>query len=285
MARAPERRQRWWLGLRGGAAAMMETPGVWSGGRGDGGGSGAAAAVMAGAPWWSGGHDGDARANQALDKDLHLKKAASIIEDQQRPGHALNSLLHQTQNSCLTSDDFLHYKHGVHQRQCGGPLAEGQEGGELAQYRALTPTETGLDWPDFLYHESLLLLDRLRSRNSLLRLLTAKERERARGVFLSLERSPQDLVSAADCRRAQHTWFIKPAEEVQSCSVSISHVGPMSEKSPGSRGRGRAQDRTLLSKEPEDSRPVPWETFLKENVIYILAARPNSAATHLLPTV
>ncbi|XP_032874369.1 PHD finger protein 24 [Amblyraja radiata] len=187
-------------------------------------------------------------------------------------------------DSCLTSDDFLHYKHGVHQRQCGGPLPEGQEGEELAQYRALTPSGGGLEWPDFLYHESLLLLDRLRSRNSLLHLLTAKERERARAVFLSPDRSPQGVVSAADCRRAQHTWFLKPAEEAQSCSVSISNVGPMSEKSPASRGRGRAQDRTLLSKDPEDSRPVPWKTFLKENVIYILAARPNSAATHLLPS-
>lgn len=30
-------------------------------------------------------------------------------------------------------------------------------------------------------------------------------------------------------------------------------------------------------------RPVDWASFLRENVAYILAARPNSAALHLQP--
>lgn len=30
-------------------------------------------------------------------------------------------------------------------------------------------------------------------------------------------------------------------------------------------------------------RPVDWPGFLRENVAYILAARPNSAALHLQP--
>ncbi|XP_026517094.1 PHD finger protein 24 [Terrapene carolina triunguis] len=120
--------------------------------------------------------------------------------------------------------------------------------------------------------------------NSLLRLLTAKERERARAAFLPLHQDSQGLISQSECRKAQHTWFRKHQKEAPSCNVSISHVGPMSESSPASSGSSRSQEKTLLGTEQEESsRPVDWPTFLKENVIYILAARPNSAAIHLKP--
>ncbi|XP_067838192.1 PHD finger protein 24 [Heptranchias perlo] len=120
--------------------------------------------------------------------------------------------------------------------------------------------------------------------NSLLRMLTAKEQERARSYFLSLDQNRDGLITGSECKRAQHSWFHKNPKESQSCNVSISHVGPISESSPASRGRGRAQDKSLLYRGQEENRRVDWKTFLKENAIYVLAARPNSAAIHLRPT-
>ncbi|KAF1472673.1 PHD finger protein 24, partial [Eudyptula minor novaehollandiae] len=184
--------------------------------------------------------------------------------------------------TCLTLDDFLHYKHLVHKQQFEQPMAEAQEEQAALQFSALDPNKKGhIEWHDFLSHESIQLLQKLRPQNALLRLLTAKERERARAAFLALDQDGDGFIGEGECRRARQAWFRKHQKETPSCNVSISHVGPMSESSPVS--SGKSQEKTLPATEQEEARPVDWPGFLRENVAYILAARPNSAALHLQP--
>ncbi|XP_036594654.1 PHD finger protein 24 [Trichosurus vulpecula] len=183
----------------------------------------------------------------------------------------------------LTLEDFLRYHHQAARR--GGSeraLSEEQEERAAQQFAALDPERRGhVEWPDFLSHESLRLLQKLRPQNSLLRLLTVKERERARTAFLA--QGIGGYISETECRRAQHIWFRKRPSEAPSCNVSISHVGPMSESSPASNSSAKSPEKLLQTAKQEEPRSVDWPTFLKENVIYILAARPNSAAIHLKP--
>nr|KAF6486479.1 PHD finger protein 24 [Rousettus aegyptiacus] len=181
----------------------------------------------------------------------------------------------------LTLEDFLRYRHQAAKRgDSDRALSEEQEEQAARQFAALDPEHRGhIEWPDFLSHESLLLLQQLRPQNSLLRLLTVKERERARATFLA--QGNGSTISEAECRHAQHSWFRKSLPETPSCSVSVSHVGPIADSSPASIS-SKNQDKVLLPTEHE-SRFVDWPAFLRENVIYILAARPNSAAIHLKP--
>ncbi|KAM9329680.1 PHD finger protein 24 [Gastrophryne carolinensis] len=184
----------------------------------------------------------------------------------------------------LTLDDFLHYKHLVNRRLQEKQLSDELEEQATLQFSSMDPEKKGqLEWGDFLSHESISLLHKLRTQNSLLRLLSTKEREGARSVFLTLDQDNDRLITANECRRAQHGWFRKPSKEAASCNVSISHVGPMSESSPASSTSGKSQEKIPLSTETEDSRQVNWDTFLRENAIFILAARPNSSAIHLKP--
>nr|XP_056704821.1 PHD finger protein 24 [Euleptes europaea] len=187
--------------------------------------------------------------------------------------------------SQLSLEDFLCYKRLASQREGAQPHTEEQEERDTLQFAALDPEKKGhIEWADFLSHESILLLQRTRTQNSLLRLLTGKEREQARAAFRALDQHGDGLLSEADCRRTQHTWFHKRHKEATSCNVSISHVGPMSENSPASSGSSKSQEKMLLSSESEEpSRTVDWPIFLRENTIYILAARPNSPAVHLKP--
>ncbi|XP_077003952.1 PHD finger protein 24 isoform X2 [Tamandua tetradactyla] len=182
----------------------------------------------------------------------------------------------------LTLEDFLRYRHQAAKRgDSGRALSEEQEEQAAHQFAALDPEHQGhIEWPDFLSHESLLLLQQLRPQNSLLRLLTVKERERARAIFLA--RGSGSTISEAECRLAQHSWFCKRLSEAPSCSISISHVGPIADSSPASSSSSKSQEKALLPTEQE-SKFVDWPTFLQENVIYILAARPNSSAIHLKP--
>lgn len=55
--------------------------------------------------------------------------------------------------------------------------------------------------------------------NSLVRILTAKERDRARAVFQSLDQDKDGIITAGEARRAQTSWFHKNNKESQSCSV------------------------------------------------------------------
>ncbi|NXS63676.1 PHF24 protein, partial [Brachypteracias leptosomus] len=186
--------------------------------------------------------------------------------------------------TCLTLDDFLHYKHLVHKQQFERPMPEEQEEQAALQFSALDPDKKGnIEWRDFLSHESIQLLQKLRPQNALLRLLTPKEREQARVAFLALDQDGDGLIGEGECRRARHSWFRKQQKETPSCNVSISHVGPMSESSPASSVSSKSQEKTPPAAKREEARPVDWPGFLRENVAYILAARPNSAALHLQP--
>ncbi|NWW93032.1 PHF24 protein, partial [Rhynochetos jubatus] len=172
--------------------------------------------------------------------------------------------------TCLTLDDFLHYKHLVHKQQFERPMAEAQEEQATLQFSALDPDKKGhIEWHDFLSHESIQLLQKLRPQ--------------VRLWHPGLD--GDGLIGEGECRRARHTWFCKHQKETPSCNVSISHVGPMSESSPASSASGKSQEKTPPATEQEEARPVDWPGFLRENVAYTRAARPNSAALHLQPPV
>ncbi|KAJ8380646.1 hypothetical protein SKAU_G00014240 [Synaphobranchus kaupii] len=98
--------------------------------------------------------------------------------------------------SCLVADEVLQYKHFVSKRLFDKDLSDEQEEEVLAQFSALDPEKKGqIEWSDFLYHESLGVLSKFRTENSLVRLLTAKERERARWVFLGLDQDRDGLIT------------------------------------------------------------------------------------------
>lgn len=176
--------------------------------------------------------------------------------------------------SCLVSDELLQYRHFASKQQFDMDLTDEQEEEVLSQFSALDPDKKGhIEWSDFLYFESLAVLRKLRSENSLVRLLSGKERDKARNIFQSLVLDEDGVITQGESRQAQQSWFQKGSKDSESCNVSISHVGPICESSPTSSGSDRSKT--------DDSRPVSWAEFLKESAIYILAARPNSSAMHI----
>ncbi|XP_068613715.1 PHD finger protein 24-like [Brachionichthys hirsutus] len=187
--------------------------------------------------------------------------------------------------SCLVSDELLQYRHFVSKQQFDKDLTDEQEEEVMAQFAALDPEKKGhIEWSDFLCFETLAVLRKFRSENSMMRLLTAKERDNARSVFLSLGLDRDGMISRAEWRQAQQSWFQKLSKDSQSCNVrlmgicspmncGISHVGPMCESSPASSGSERSKT--------DENRLMTWADFLKESAIYILAARPNSSAMHI----
>ncbi|XP_051540119.1 PHD finger protein 24-like isoform X4 [Myxocyprinus asiaticus] len=194
--------------------------------------------------------------------------------------------------SCLVSDELLQYRHFVTKQLFERDLTDEEEEDVLAQFAALDPDKKGqIEWSDFLYHETLSVLQKFRTENSLVRILTAKEKDRARAIFQSLDQDKDGIITIGEAKRAQTSWFHKINKDSQSCNVrlmglslcaplfntGISHVGPISESSPASSSSERSRDKALEN----DNRPVTWDNFLRESAIYILAARPNSSAMHI----
>ncbi|KAL3041449.1 hypothetical protein OYC64_019607 [Pagothenia borchgrevinki] len=176
--------------------------------------------------------------------------------------------------SCIVSDELLQYRHHASKHLFDKDLTDEQEEEVLAQFAALDPEKKGhIEWSDFLYFESLVVLKKFRSENSMVRLLTAKERNTARTVFLGLDLDEDGVITRSESRQAQQSWYHKQSKDSQSCNVSISHVGPICESSPASSGSERSKT--------DENRPVTWADFLRESAIYVLAARPNSSAMHI----
>uniref|UniRef100_A0AAQ5Z0G9 KIAA1045 RING finger domain-containing protein n=1 Tax=Amphiprion ocellaris TaxID=80972 RepID=A0AAQ5Z0G9_AMPOC len=165
--------------------------------------------------------------------------------------------------SCLVSDELLQYRHFVSKQQFDKDLTDEQEEEVLAQFAALDPEKKGhIEWSDFLYFESLAVLKKFRTENSLVRLLTAKERDSVRSAFLGLALGEDGLISRAECRQAQQSWFNKLNKDSQSCNVSISNVGPICESSPTSSGSERSKTdessiKTLSAERKERLRFLP----------------------------
>ncbi|XP_010294281.1 PREDICTED: protein KIAA1045 homolog, partial [Phaethon lepturus] len=61
--------------------------------------------------------------------------------------------------SCLTLDNFLHYKQLVHKQQFKQPMAKAQEEQAALQFSVLDTDKKGhFKWHDFLAHKSIQLL-------------------------------------------------------------------------------------------------------------------------------
>ncbi|XP_074547185.1 PHD finger protein 24 isoform X2 [Halichoeres trimaculatus] len=124
--------------------------------------------------------------------------------------------------SCLVSDELLQYRHFASKQQFDKDLTDEQEEEVLAQFAALDPEKKGhIEWSDFLYFESLAVLKKFRTENSLVRVLTAKERDTARSVFKGLAQDKDGVITKAECRQAQQSWFHKLNKDSQSCNVRL----------------------------------------------------------------
>uniref|UniRef100_A0A8C2XL79 PHD finger protein 24 n=1 Tax=Cyclopterus lumpus TaxID=8103 RepID=A0A8C2XL79_CYCLU len=149
--------------------------------------------------------------------------------------------------SCLVSDELLQYRHFASKQQFDKDLTDEQEEEVLAQFAALDPEKKGqIEWFDFLYYESLVVLRKLRTENSMVRLLTAKERNNARSVFLDLDLDEDGVITRAESLHQKRAQCIP---------TGLSQI--------------------------QNTEPVTWADFLKESAIYLLAARPNSSAMHI----
>lgn len=69
-----------------------------------------------------------------------------------------------TAESCLVSDELLQYRHFASKQQFDKDLTDEQEEEVLGQFSALDPEKKGhIEWSDFLYFESLVVLRKFRS--------------------------------------------------------------------------------------------------------------------------
>lgn len=66
--------------------------------------------------------------------------------------------------SCLVSDELLQYRHFVTKQLFDRDLTDEEEEDVLAQFAALDPEKKGqIEWSDFLYHETLSVLQKFRT--------------------------------------------------------------------------------------------------------------------------
>lgn len=96
----------------------------------------------------------------SLEGTLEVSRGAPEAEE----GWSTASMWCLPTDCSLTLEDFLRYRHQAAKRgDSDRALSEEQEEQAACQFAALDPEHRGhIEWPDFLSHESLLLLQQLR---------------------------------------------------------------------------------------------------------------------------
>lgn len=96
----------------------------------------------------------------SLEGTLEVSRGAPEAEE----GLGMASMWCLPTDCSLTLEDFLRYRHQAAKRgDSDRALSEEQEEQAARQFAALDPEHRGhIEWPDFLSHESLLLLQQLR---------------------------------------------------------------------------------------------------------------------------
>ncbi|KAG7266326.1 hypothetical protein CRUP_038477, partial [Coryphaenoides rupestris] len=163
----------------------------------------------------------EANDDQALEVELGQREQlgylrAEALQEMRDSAHTVTGW------SCYYCDNvnLLLTEEEMYSLQFEKDLTDEQEEEVLGQFAALDPDKKGhIEWSDFLYFESLTVLRKLRTETSMVRLLSAKERDQARTLFLSLDLDKDGLITGGESRQAQQSWFHKLNKDTQSCNV------------------------------------------------------------------
>ncbi|XP_033108240.1 PHD finger protein 24-like [Anneissia japonica] len=178
----------------------------------------------------------------------------------------------------ISVEEFLKYKRNVIKETEGREMTADEEDDELVLFRAIDTDMTGsLTWWEFLNHESIRHLASL-SKLHLVKLLSQKEIQRARETFHAFDTDGDGTITDYEAKRAYKRWYSNfisdPEDMVPRQKKRISSAISVTNSIDLSR-HVSSNARMLMSADEDDSGAVSWEEYLKEQALYVIAARPN----------
>ncbi|CAH1238759.1 PHF24 [Branchiostoma lanceolatum] len=171
-------------------------------------------------------------------------------------------------DSSLSLDEYLNYRQKA-MEDFDIRLSEEELDRERAKFKVMDVNQTGtLDWWEFLNFEAVRKLGR-RSKNTLVRLLSPKEIDMARQTFHAFDVNNDGRITEFEARETYSRWFARFVKK------ETGGDGPERQKAPTLDLHVDTNARMLMDADTKSTGTVMWMDFLRDQALYILAARPN----------
>ncbi|XP_064625182.1 PHD finger protein 24-like isoform X2 [Lineus longissimus] len=131
------------------------------------------------------------------------------------------------------------------------------------EFRIMDADRTGtLDWWEFLNYESVKMLEK-RSKVALVRLLSPKEVERIRETFTAFDTDCDGEITTSEATKAYYK-----CDPAAKGNMDIARMVIQSVKN------------LMTTADGEACGTISWEDYVYDQVLYVLAARPNDSNLH-----
>lgn len=180
-------------------------------------------------------------------------------------------------DSRISLDDFLKFKHKSFKAEFKRPMDDHEIETAVEEFQMLDKPKNGfVDWWSFVDSQIVEKLSH-RSKNELVKCLTPHEVKEAGMFFRSFDADHDGKITLREAEKAYERWFASLWSKVLNCSDSLTGPKKNPELSKVVGEHVKVNVRIFMEADNLRHGTVSWNQFLRDQAIYILAARRNSA--------
>lgn len=176
------------------------------------------------------------------------------------------------QDTQINEDEYVRYKkaeyYKIHCEEMPKYLKEEAHN----EFKQMDTDQTGtIDWWEFLNHEALKQIAANRSKFQLVRMLSPREIQKARDIFHAFDKDEDGYINSHEVAVGFNRWFGNLRVFDMDRSNSFGKALDPKDVS----GHVDRHTRIFMDADTDKNRLVSWDEYLREQALYIIAARPN----------
>ncbi|KAL9951267.1 hypothetical protein ACROYT_G043904 [Oculina patagonica] len=182
------------------------------------------------------------------------------------------------QDTQINEDEYVRYKTSQYKDIHNENMPAYMEEEARNEFKQMDKDQTGtIDWWEFLNHEALKIISANRSKFQLVRMLSPLEIQKARDIFHAFDKDEDGYINSYEVAMGFTRWFgnLRVFDQDQRSRSGSSSFGRALDPKDVS-GHIDRHSRIFMDADTDRNRLVSWDEYLREQALYILAARPNN---------
>lgn len=184
------------------------------------------------------------------------------------------------QDTQINEDEYVRYHTAQYKDIHNEKMPSYMEEETHNEFKQIDKDHTGtIDWWEFLNHQALKSIATNRSKFQLVRMLSPLEIQKARDIFHAFDKDEDGYINSHEVAVGFTRWFgnlrLHDHSSTGTGDGSSSFGRPLDPKDVS--GHIDRHSRIFMDADTDNNRLVSWDEYLREQALYILAARPNSS--------
>lgn len=176
------------------------------------------------------------------------------------------------QDTQINKDEYVRYKNAEYKRIHSEEMPKYLKEEACNEFKQMDKDQTGtIDWWEFLNHEALKQIAANRSKFQLVRMLSPLEIQKARDIFHAFDKDEDGYINSHEVAVGFNRWFGNLRVYDKDRDNSFGKALDPKDVS----GHIDRHTRIFMDADTDKNRLVSWDEYLREQALYIIAARPN----------